>query len=120
MADGQLAGLCHFAKEPSTLGVRQDGAVRRLEFTHNHQPTPGPTIASSRIWLRSTWGLDGLSRYSYSVDGKAFVSFGDPYPLTWSYYRGDRIGLYCYNDKADTGYIDVDWFHYDYSHPPGN
>ncbi|HWA08804.1 MAG TPA: glycoside hydrolase 43 family protein [Opitutaceae bacterium] len=120
MADGQAAGLCHFSKEPGALGVRQEGKVRRLEFTHSQQSIPGPEIAAPRLWLRSEWGLDGVSRFSYSLDGKSFIPFGDPYQLTWSYYRGDRIGLYSYNDKADAGHVDIDWFHYDYTRPLGN
>ncbi len=119
MADGQVAGLCHFAKDHSTLGVRQQGAVRALEFTRNDQAAPGPVITSGRIWLRSEWGLDGLSHYSYSTDGKNFTPFGEPYQLTWGNYRGDRIGIYSFNDKADAGYVDVDWFHYIYAGPAG-
>jgi len=30
MADGQQAGLCHFAKAPATVGVTQTGNVRTL------------------------------------------------------------------------------------------
>jgi beta-xylosidase len=117
MADGQVAGLCHFAKDNSTLGVRQTGMTLALEFTNNKKITPGPAITSKKIWLRSTWGLDGKSQYSYSVDGTTFTPFGDPYQLTWGNYRGDRIGIYTYNDQGETGYVDVDWFHYTYSSP---
>lgn len=34
------------------------------------------------------------------------------YDLSWGYYRGDRIGIYCYNNDADEGFIDVDYLHY--------
>jgi len=119
MADGQVAGLCHFSKDNSTLGVRRSGSALALEFTRGLQVTTGSAIATGKIWLRSEWGLDGLSRYSYSVDGKNFVPFGEPYQLTWGSYRGDRIGIYSYNDKGDAGYVDVDWFHSTYSGPAG-
>ncbi len=39
------------------------------------------------------------------------MPFGE-YDLSWGYYRGDRIGIYCYNNDADEGYIDVDYLHY--------
>lgn len=26
--------------------------------------------------------------------------------------RGDHIGIYCYNNRADEGYIDIDYLHY--------
>lgn len=118
MADGQVAGLCHFARDHSTLGVRQNGTTRTLEFTHNKSITTGPPITSRKIWLRSTWGLDGQSQGSYSLDGRKFTAFGAPYQLTWGHYRGDRIGIYTYNDQGENGYVDIDWFRYTYAGPP--
>jgi hypothetical protein len=94
MADGQQAGLCHFAKTYSALGVLQDGAERMLVNLKNGVIPRGPRIAGGRLWLRSVWGLDGQSRYSFSLDGKTFTNFGEPYQLAWGNYRGDRIGLY--------------------------
>jgi len=69
------------------------------------------------LWLKSTWGADGQSQYSYSEDGKTFTNFGAPYQLAWGNYRGDRIGIFCFNNKTDDGYVDVDFLHYDYSGP---
>ena len=63
------------------------------------------------LWLRSSWGLDGLSLFSYSLDGDTFTPFGD-YKLSWGYYRGDRIGIYNYNNVSESGFIDVDYLHY--------
>lgn len=117
MADGQVAGLCHFSSTNSTLGVRQNGKRRTLEFTHNKSITQGPAITSKRIWLRSTWGLDGKSHFAYSLGGTKFIPFGDTYHLAWGNYRGDRIGIYTYNDKGENGYVDVDWFRYTYLGP---
>ena len=117
MADGQVAGLCHFAKDNGTLGVRQTGSALALEFTHGKKVVPGPAVTSKKIWLRSTWGLDGRSEFAYSTDGTTFVPFGEPYQLAWGSYRGDRIGLYSYNDKGDAGWVDADWFHYAYASP---
>ncbi len=117
MVDGQKAGLCHFSKSYSFLGVKQAGAVRMLEYNNNGKSTDGPVLAGKEVWLKSVWGLAGKSQYAYSEDGKSFTNFGEPYALTWGYYRGDRIGIFCYNNKADDGYVDVDYFRYDYSGP---
>ena len=51
---------------------------------------------------------------SYSTDGRKFTPFGEVYQLEWGYYRGSRIGIYCFNNIADAGYIDVDEFIYLY------
>jgi len=117
MADGQQAGLCHFSKSYSYLGVKQDGSSRALEYNNNGKILAGPALAGKMVWLKSTWGLDGKSQYSYSEDGKTFTAFGEPYAMAWGSYRGDRIGIFCFNDKGDAGYVDVDFFEYDYSGP---
>lgn len=117
MADGQVAGLTHFSRDYSALGLRQIEGKRVLEFKRNEAIKRGPVIDSIKIWLRSEWGLDGLSRYSYSSDGKIFLPFGEPCQLGWANYRGDRLGLFSYNTLAEVGYIDVDWFHYEFAGP---
>ncbi len=117
MADGEEAGLCHFAKAYSTIGVSQTGTRRMLTFNEQGKVTTGPAITTGTIWLRSNWDIDGKSHYSWSVDGKTFTPFGPAYQLTWSYYRGDRLGIFNYNNKANNGYIDVDWFHYTFAKP---
>jgi beta-xylosidase len=117
MADGQKCGLCHFAGTHSSLGVSQEGASRTLVYDDNGNSTSGPEIVGNDLWLRSTWGLDGKSQYSYSLDGKTFTDFGDPYQLTWGNYRGDRIGIFSFNNKTDAGYVDIDFFHYNYAGP---
>jgi len=117
MADGQKAGLCHYAREYSALGVTQKGTTRRIEYKNNGEKTTGPVLTNNSLWLKSTWGLDGKSQYSYSLDGKSYTNFGGPYQLAWGFYRGDRIGIYSYNNKADKGYVDVDFFRYSYAGP---
>jgi beta-xylosidase len=117
MADGQKAGLCHFSRDYSFLGASQDGGARTLEFSHNGRISVGPALSGRFLWLKSVWGLDGLSLYSYSDDGRTFTAFGEPYQLSWGYYRGDRIGIFCYNNRADDGYVDVDYFNYEYGRP---
>ena len=41
MADGQQAGLCHFATTYSAVGVKQDGATGRLVNVNNGVITLG-------------------------------------------------------------------------------
>jgi beta-xylosidase len=117
MADGQKAGLCHFARGYSLFGVVQRGTVRYLEFVDHGATMSGPVLTGTDLWLRSTWGLDGVSQYAYSLDGKKYVNFGTPCQLTWGSYRGDRIGIYSFNPKSESGYLDVDFFRYKYAGP---
>ncbi len=114
MADGQVAGLAHFSKSFAALGVRQDGAVRTLVYASPAGLIPGPPLAGPILWLRSVWGWEGKSQFSYSLDGRSFADFGAPYPLSWGYYRGDRVALFSYNPKGDRGFVDIDYFHCGY------
>ena len=119
MADGEITGLCHFNNPAhfATLGIKCSGSTKTLEYnTVGADAIAGAVITLNMIWLRSTWGLDGLSQYAYSTDGKTFTDFGTPYQLAWGSYRGDRVGIFNINNNADAGYVDVDFFHYDYSH----
>ena len=120
MADGQKAGLTHFGRSYSTIGAMCDGKVRKLEFNVTGKSTFGPALTGNNLWLKSTWGLDGMSQYYYSTDGKKYTAFGQPYQMAWGSYRGDRLGIYSYNNKADAGYVDVDFFQYDYAGPKDN
>ena len=90
-----------------------------LEFNVKGTTISGPALSANSLWLKSTWGLDGKSQYFYSTDGLSYTLFGDLYQLMWGSYRGDCLGIYSYNNKAEAGHIDVDFFHYDYSKPGG-
>jgi beta-xylosidase len=112
MSDGQEAGLSHFAKTFASLGVIQDGKVRTISVNNNGTRTSGPALTQAWLWLRSTWGFDGISRFAYSLDDKVFVPIGEPYQLTWGSYRGDRVGLFTVNSKT-AGWADFNSFRYD-------
>lgn len=120
MADGQHAGLCHFAEHSGAIGVMREHGTTRLEVRIDDRSELGPAICGSttamqmqpcHLWLRSVWGLDGDSAFSYSMDGDCFIPLGR-YRLTWGYYRGDRIGIYSFNNLSESGYVDVDYLHY--------
>jgi beta-xylosidase len=113
MTDGQKAGLCHFStSSPATFGASQAGTTRSLELKVGSTITTGPVLSGTTLWLRSTWALDGVSQFSYSTDGVTFTNFGGTYQLQWASYRGDRMGLYCFNNLTATGQVDVDYFRY--------
>ena len=112
MTDGQKNGLCHFSSQHAAIGIVKDGDNRFLEYRNNNHVTKGIQLQSWYVWLRSQWGLDGRSQFYYSLDGDHFMPFGEPYQLIWGYYCGDRLGIYCFNDKGESGSVDVDYFHY--------
>jgi beta-xylosidase len=112
MVDGQEAGLSHFAKTYASVGVVQANGARTIFSNNSGARTAGPAVKQSAVWLRSTWGFDGVSSFSYSLDGKTFVGIGDAYQLTWGNYRGDRVGLFTVGTKT-AGWADFDSVQYE-------
>jgi len=111
MVDGQRAGLCHFAKTFASIGVWQDGGTRTIAFDRQGKTTTGPAIKTNEIFLRCSWDIDGNAQFAYSTDGDSFTILGDKHQLAWGNYRGERIGLFCYNNNSVGGLVDVDWVH---------
>ncbi|GAB2744602.1 hypothetical protein GCM10027072_45690 [Streptomyces bullii] len=118
LADGQHAGLCHCPATYAGVGVRRSGTTTTIAHNAGGTLTYGPAITQNAVWLRTTWDVNGVSRFSYSLDGNVFSSFGGTYQLIWGGYRGDRVGLYTCNPNG-TGYVDVDWRSTP-SRPPGS
>lgn len=116
MADGQSAGLFHYTTAGyAGVGVTQSNGVRQLIYRSGLNVERGAEVNGSSVWLRSSWGLDGVCRFFSSLDGKIFELVGEPYQMKWASYRGDRIGLFNYNHTAAAGYVDFDFFSYKYS-----
>lgn len=114
MASGQVAGLSHYGGEYGWLGVEQSHDQRHITYSANGKETSGPLVSVKYIWLRSILSPDGETTWAYSFDGRIFTAFGERYKFEWKHYRGDRIGIFTYNNDSDTGSIDVNWFRYDY------
>ena len=116
MSEGQYAGLTHYALTYSTFGVKMLNGIKTLVYDNNGNVTEGMILTGSEIWLKSFWDFDGISKYSYSLNGKTFIEVDGTYQLSWGNYRGDRIGIFNFNTTTDKGYIDVDWFTYKIAH----
>jgi beta-xylosidase len=114
MADGQVAGLCHYTRNYATIAVRREKGSLVIESARNQTILRGPEIAAKPLWLRSEWDLDGICRFSYSTDSKTFTSLGEPYQFGWADYRGERVGLFSYNNSGEAGYADFGSFTYLY------
>lgn len=116
MSAGQWAGLAHFGyPNYAAIGVVSDTTGKHLLFKNNEVSIKGIQLTGKDLWLKSTWGLDGRNQFYYSLDGHNFSPFGAVYQLKWGAYRGDRIAIFNYNEQADAGYVDIDYFHYEYS-----
>ena len=109
MRDGEQAGLMHYAQTVCSLEVSRKPEGPMIGFAQDNVSALLTSLEAEQVWLRSTWGLDGVSRFSYSTDGVDFHPIGVPCKAGWAFYRGDRIGIYT---SGSSGYVDVDGFTY--------
>lgn len=119
MSDGQVAGLTHFSTAGnSALSIKKVGPDQFLVYTIDGRDSIIAPLTQKQVWLRSTWDINGLNRYAYSLDNRHFTTLSAISFLKWGSYRGDRIGLYTYNTGSEGGFIDVDYFRYGFTGMP--
>jgi hypothetical protein len=46
-------------------------------------------------------------QFAYSIDGEHFISAGKSFPMRGGYWKGIRIGLFCYGND---GMVQFDYF----------
>ena len=116
MAVGQEAGLSHFngGKDYCTFGVKMTERGKIVKYNNNGNVEEGDAITSTSIWIRSVIDKDCVNTYFFSTDGISFRPLGGKYSLKWAGSRGDHIGIYNYNNLIESGFVDVDWFHYQF------
>ena len=81
----------------------------------NYAKVEGPGINQTEIWFQARVE-SGLATFFYSLDGKAFAQLGDEVRLLFSGFTPNIVGFYAMNDD-EKGFIDVDWFQYEYDGP---
>lgn len=56
--------------------------------------------------------VKGLCTFSYSEDGKKFVTLGNPFKAKEGKWIGAKVGTFCTRpvEKNDGGRVDIDWF----------
>ena len=115
---GQLAGFVRYGGTFNLLGVEglENGKTRLFYMDGMSNKTQGPEITSDTLFVRTS-NVRNQATYEYSTDGKIFVPFGPTFTISFGKWTGDRLGFFSWNELQDSGYIDVDWFKYDYDGP---
>ena len=81
--------------------------------------TVGPEISGSQLFIRTT-NNGNQAWFEYSTNNKTYQRFGPEFTLQFGKWTGDRLGFFCWNDKEEKGWMDVDWFQYEYDGPKGS
>ena len=54
-----------------------------------------------RLWLRIVNDCQqNRHQFYYSLDGEYFVEAGSPFPMRAGYWKGIRVGLFCYGSDG--------------------
>ena len=121
---GDVAGLALLNYPYAWIGLEKNSDGLSLSFydqaTDKHTRIKAP---ASRIYLRADCDfMSETARFSYSVDGKAYVPFGDPFIMVFQLttFQGVRYAFFSFNgnDKPG-GYADFDDFNLYQAHPHG-
>lgn len=130
----ERAGICAMGYNYGTIGLesRKDGVY--LVQTECYKANKGGkeaeveaiklTDGTAPIYLRMALRYTGASKprdkadykaeatFSYSTDGKKFITMGKPVKMDVGHWIGSKFGLYCTRDfdSNDSGWMDIDWF----------
>ena len=115
MVAGQKAGFTRLGGVHHLLGILVEKTGEKRIYFESSAGTflAGPVLEQDILYIRSV--NDGYkAKFSYSYDNVDFTSFGPEFTLEFGRWLGERLGLYTYNENIEAGYIDIEWFHYDY------
>jgi beta-xylosidase len=118
--DGDRAGLILDGMQYGWLGLRKAGGATQLVYT-TCTPAKVRCTESTRIVLASApAALDlrmemmdgGVARFSYRIDGSAFVPVAEPFTASKGRWVGAQMGLFSARSQAAAAgaSVDVDYF----------
>ena len=96
--------------------MASDGNRHLFFMNKMGEKTKGPQLNSTVLYIRTSNTVNKAT-YEYSEDGKNFKRFGPEFTIEFGKWTGDRLGFFCWNEENEQGYIDIDWFKYDYDGP---
>ncbi len=114
MVNEQIVGLCIVANNLGLLKVVQINNERFIQVSIGGKSFDNVPIRTNKVWLKAL-SENNVYQFYYSTDGKKFNQVGESFEVEgWCNWRGVEIGLFCWTNEAPIGYVDVDWFRYDY------
>lgn len=118
IAEGQRSGLVCMGKENMMVGVRQQDGEKKLYVSNDTIETVITSVVGNVVYLRVSVDLIQQSfQFYYSMDNINFVACGKPFFIHFGYWKGARVGLYCYNRVKDAGSASFRNFRYKHDGP---
>lgn len=119
MKEGDFAGLCLLQSHYGQAGVKRTGneTIIYMNNASSGKPVEQASIPlkGKTVYLKAECDFRekvDIARFYYSVDGKKWLSMGEPLKMkyTLDHFMGYRFGLYNYATKTTGGYADFDFF----------
>ncbi|MEP6621769.1 MAG: glycoside hydrolase 43 family protein, partial [bacterium] len=114
----ETAGLVVLGMDYAALSLRRTGSIVELVLARVVDAPSGAaeslvvpaTLSTESAYLRAS--CDGLMiRFSYSVDGAAWIAVGDPFTPKAARWVGAKLGLFATRPSSSPGsYADFDFF----------
>ena len=102
--DGDLAGLLCTGKQFMGVGICRTEGKLHFYLEQNGQRTQLGRCPKNKVYLRVTIDSErNLHQFATSTDGRRFTPAGEPFPLRMGYWKGSRIGLFCYTTLSVPG-----------------
>ena len=113
MHDGDYSGLLCTGKQFMGVGVcLKDGRIW-FYLEKDGQRIALTSCKSRKVFLRvSIDSHKNSHQFAISTDGRNYTLVGEPFPLRMGYWKGSRIGLYCYSTGSRGGKAHFDYFRY--------
>lgn len=121
---GERTGLVVMGADYAVLAMenRADGLIlvqnvcRKADKKGKEEENASVKLSDNTLFLRVKVNKDSekeaICSFSYSVDGKKFISLGENFTAKPSKWIGAKVGLFITRPKAvnDGGWVDIDWF----------
>ena len=113
LCDGDYAGLLCIGKAFMGAGVCIKDGQRYIYFEDDGQQQLLSTFERSTVFLRVAIDTHhNRHQFSVSLDGSEFHEVGHPFALRMGYWKGSRIGVYCYATGKAAGKVSFSNFRY--------
>ena len=121
---GERTGLVVMGADYAGLAMenRADGLIlvqnvcRKADKKGKEEENASVKLSDNTLFLRVKVNKDSekeaICSFSYSVDGKKFISLGENFTAKPGKWIGAKVGLFITRPKAvnDGGWVDIDWF----------
>ncbi len=105
LLEGERSGLLMMGRDYSYLAI---SGLHLIRVTTDKEEII-TELKTKSVYLRVSVD-DAVAEFSYSTDGKTFVSAGEPFPMRPGVWIGAKVGLFTIGTKQ--GYADYDWFRF--------